>query len=112
MSDDLWMTSSESTYTGIIGLKESNLDTLILEVPPALSQIQRSMVWRSVPINYQHTSSQSECNSHQLVKKVILSVDILSFESRYLHLSACQQSGEGGIEKQQLSFRYNYVDQV
>jgi hypothetical protein len=33
------------------------------------------------------------CRTHQLVKKVILSVDMI--QRFKLHLSACQQAGEG-----------------
>ena len=37
------------TYTRIIRLKESNLDTLILEKALGLSQVKRRVVRRSVP---------------------------------------------------------------
>jgi hypothetical protein len=37
------------TYTRIIGLKQSNLDSLFLEVSLGLGQVQRGVVRRSVP---------------------------------------------------------------
>jgi hypothetical protein len=37
------------TYTGVVGLKQGNLDAFILEEALGLGQVQRSVVRRSVP---------------------------------------------------------------
>jgi hypothetical protein len=66
------------TYAGVVRLKKSDLDTFILEESLALSEVQRGVVRSSVPDHDQHTSFPSGCKAHQLVKKVILSVDILT----------------------------------
>ena len=71
------------TYTRIIGLKESNLDTLILEKALGLSQVKRRMIRRSVPSpkssqpTHPIISRESKGQANQFVKKVILSEDIV-----------------------------------
>lgn len=69
------------TNAGVVGLKQGDLDALFLEIALCLSKIQRCMVRRCVPAT--ESCYQSDARSsvfrvpYQLVRNVILSVDIL-----------------------------------
>lgn len=68
-------------YAWIVGLKNSHFNAFVFEVSLALGKVQRRMVRRSVPTFYQPIScsiAHLVSLSHQFVKKVILSVDILT----------------------------------
>ena len=74
-----------SAHAGVVGLKQGNLDAFILEVALGLGQVQRSVVRRSVPgFVLMVGTMREECllsinpNAYQFVRKVILSVDILT----------------------------------
>jgi hypothetical protein len=67
------------------------------------------MVWRSMPVYYQHYPFPHLCSTHQLVKKVILSVDMIQILS-YTYQHANMQGK--GHQEAALSFRWNYPDQV
>jgi hypothetical protein len=78
--------NEHKTYTRIIRLQNRNLDALILEEPLSLSQVQRSMIRRSVPspkkkkvsLPIPATRNSKEDQAHQFVKKVILSQDMVA----------------------------------
>lgn len=75
---DLSATNDLGDIGGVVGLKESNLEALILEVTLGLSEVQGGMVRRSVPLQVSKILNRVRpCNCYQLVRKVILSVDIL-----------------------------------
>ena len=67
------------TYTRVVRLQKSDLDAFVLEITLRLGKIQRSMVWRSVPASSQPSPllGARQVTLYQLVKKVILSVDIM-----------------------------------
>jgi hypothetical protein len=73
-----WVT----VYAGVIGLEQSDLDAFIFEVAFALGKVEGRVVRGSVPVSYQssflHWSCDERCKTHQLVKKVIFSVDMLT----------------------------------
>ena len=70
------MIEVHGSYTWVVGLKNGDFDALILEVALALSEVERSMVWSGMPWLLVEVMG-SGTTTHQLVKKVILSVDIL-----------------------------------
>lgn len=72
--------NTEGTYARIIGLEKSNFDSFILEVALRLGQVEGGMVRRRVPRYSQPESPVviSIALLYQLVKKVILSVDMLA----------------------------------
>lgn len=87
----------QCAYTGIIGLKKSHLDALFLEQALGLGQIERRMVRRGVPggvsILLCRTSNLSYARQpYQLVRKVILSVDMLVFETVTIRYSSVRVS--------------------
>lgn len=66
-------------YARVVRLQQSNFNAFFLEVALGLSKVQRSVVWRSVPLPYVSIVSPGNCmiSEYQFVKKVILSEDIL-----------------------------------
>lgn len=75
---DLAATDDLSDIGGVVGLKESNLEALILEVTLGLSEVQGGVVRRSMPLQVSKVLNRVRpCNCYQLVRKVILSVAIL-----------------------------------
>lgn len=109
-----YLNRKRRTYTRIIGLKESNLDTLILEKALGLSQVQRRMIRRSVPSpkssqpTHPIISRESKGQANQFVKKVILSEDIvLALLQSVRPALTMYQRGEEAC-----SFRSYYADQV
>jgi hypothetical protein len=85
----------EVAHTWIVRLQDCNLYALIFEVSLTLGKVQRGVVGRSMPTSHQHRSFPPKRFTHQLVKNVILSVDMMAFAQMKLHLSACQHSGGG-----------------
>lgn len=87
---------SSYTHARVIGLKKGNLDAFILEVALGLGQVQGSVVRRSVPGSVLIVDTIREScllsinpNAYQFVRKVILSVDILTDQSvRYIESAA------------------------
>lgn len=83
---DLAAANDLSDIGRVVGLKQSNLEALFIEETLGLSQIQGGVVRRSVPLVHLAIvlllSDVTICNcmslSYQLVRKVILSVDILT----------------------------------
>lgn len=75
--------------TGVIRFQQSDLNTLIGKVTQLLSQIDRSMVRRSMPYNVSVTTDLVDMVlfNYQFIKKVIFSVDILSEQNRCCRLS-------------------------
>ena len=72
-----------NTYAGVVGLKQSNLDTFVGEEALGLGKVNWSVVRRSMPgsalmLERRDIKRKSQ---YQLVKKVILSVDILTNRS-------------------------------
>ena len=64
----------------IVRLQDGNFDALFLEVAPGLSDIERGMVWRSVPFVVSESDLGSTVRkTYQLVRNVILSVDMTEF---------------------------------
>ena len=103
------------TYTRIIRLKESNLDTLILEKALGLSQVKRRMIRRSVPSpkssqpTHPIISRESKGQANQFVKKVILSEDmVVALLQSVRPALTMHQRGE----EEACSFRSYYADQV
>ncbi len=41
--------TADTAYAGVIRLEQSNLDAFLLEVALRLSQVERGVVWRSMP---------------------------------------------------------------
>lgn len=96
------------TDAGVIWLNEGNFDALILEVALRLGKVEWGMVWSGVPgetstrliqtgVKHLGTLQGFHCvtRTHQLVKKVILSVDILSFKG-YAGIISTQTLGMKG----------------
>lgn len=52
------------TYTWVVRLEKSDLDTLILEVSLGLSKVDRRMVWRSVPFSPSNQPQEPLCMTH------------------------------------------------
>jgi hypothetical protein len=119
-----WLLSNvKQTYTGVVGLKQGNLDALILEIALGLGQVQRGVIRRGVPkpelILDKATNRRPFCNnvnSYQFVRKVILSVDILRDQSVSYKESVANSgvpvSALGGGRLRSMSFRWYYPDQV
>lgn len=73
-----------SAYAGVVGLKESDLDALGGEESLALGEVERGVVRRGVPIllSVPVLLCLEMCAADQLVKNVILSVDILNYRAK------------------------------
>jgi hypothetical protein len=110
-------------YTGVVGLKQGDLDAFILEITLGLGQVQGGVVRRGVPkpalIMDRVTNRKPFCNnvnSYQFVRKVILSVDILRDQSVSYKESAANSGvpvlALGGGRLRSMSFRWYYPDQV
>lgn len=87
------------SYTWVIWLHNGNLDALFLEEALGLSQVQRCMVWRSVPLHQSAcliALSSSIVSAHQFVKKVILSVDMVAMLQKSIHSTLTLIFGEEG----------------
>lgn len=74
--------------TGVIRFQQGNLNTLFGKVTQLLSQIDRSMVRRSMPYNVSDPTTLVDMVlfSYQFIRKVIFSVDILSEQNRCCRL--------------------------
>lgn len=88
---------------GVIGLEQSDLETFILEVASGLGEVEGGVVRGRVPLRKEKKLSQVELqdrasskgspetrklrfwtmSAYQLVKKVILSVDMMAERSSY-----------------------------
>lgn len=60
----------------VIWLENSHLQTLVLEVTLGMGQVQRSVVGGRVPTKFSNRSLLPQFYAYQLVRNVILSVDI------------------------------------
>jgi hypothetical protein len=74
------------TYAGVVRLEKSDLEAFVGEVALGLSKVDGCMVGGGMPVMpsqyccYISTTIKSERATDQLVKKVILSVDILNVD--------------------------------
>ena len=70
----------EIQYAGVVGLEERDFDAFVFEVAFTLGKVHWSMVRRGVPVVINIFSlDQQNGVTHQLVKKVILSVDMMAY---------------------------------
>lgn len=107
-----------STYAWVVGLKKSDLDAFLLEKALGLSKVQRSVVRRGVPA-IPVSPSSGICQftlPYQLVRNVILSVDIVDDTDQVNTASVntrrpLDDEGRGGYQRS-MSFRWYYPDQV
>lgn len=80
--------------TGVIRFQQGDLNTLFGKVTQLLSQIDRSMVRRSMPYNVSDPTNLVDMIlfNYQFIKKVIFSVDILSEQNRCCRLSVAHNA--------------------
>ena len=80
---DLSATDDLGNIGRVVGLEQSNLQTFILEVASALGEIEGGVVRGGVPANclakFNLQIAHYELSAYQLVRKVILSVDMMIF---------------------------------
>ncbi len=83
-AEELTLSRGQQT-AGIIGLKKCHLDAFVGEVSQLLGKVNGCMVWRRVPMDCQLPFFSHHHVCYQFIKKVILSVDILTSYSRELN---------------------------
>ena len=86
-------------YAGIVGLEECDFDAFVFEVAFTLGKVHWSVVRRSVPVVISLSFLDQQTGvTHQLVKKVILSVDMLACFPQNCAGQYANRGGEGDQE--------------